>query len=159
MNEQLTTINILSLFETTKEQRKSFVEDLITKLDGGEVDPLKVHLQLKAMEEIVKTCTSDENYRSTLMSAASHHGRKFQMFNAEFLTKEVGVKYDYSRCGDDELTIMQIQADELNAKIKQRQEFLKTVPISGIDIRQGDELVTVYPPSKSSTTSVTVTLK
>ena len=158
MNE-LTTVNILSLFETTKEQRKSFVDDLITKLDNGEVDPLKVHLQLKAMEEIVKSCTADDNYRATLMSAANHHGRKFQMFNAEFLTKEVGVKYDFSRCGDDELTIMQIQADELAAKIKQRQDFLKSVPITGIDIRHGDELVTVYPPSKSSTTSVTVTLK
>jgi hypothetical protein len=156
---QLTTINILSLFETTKEQRKSFVDDLITKLDNGEVDPLKVHLQLKAMEEIVKICTADENYKATLISAASHHGKKFMMFNAEFMTKEVGVKYDYSRCGDDELTILLVQSDELNAKIKQRQDFLKTVPITGIDIRQGDELVTVYPPSKSSTTSVTVTLK
>jgi hypothetical protein len=48
MND-LTTTGILSLLDTTKEQRASFVADLIDKLQDGLADPVKVHLQVKKM--------------------------------------------------------------------------------------------------------------
>ena len=50
---------------------------------------------------------------------------------------------------------------ELKEKIKAKQDFLKTVPISGLSIlvESTGEMVTVYPPSKSSTTAVSVSLK
>ena len=169
-NDQLTTVNILSLFETTKEQRKTFAEDIINRLRDGEVDPLKVHIQVKAMEEIIKTLTDKSektnknfllaiDYNGMLLDAAEKNGKKFQMFNAEFSVKEVGTVYDWNQCADTELIELQAQEADIKAKIKAKQDFLKTVPVSGLDIRIGDEMVTVYPPAKSSTTSVAVSLK
>lgn len=62
MND-LTTTSILALFQTNKEQRQSFVNDLLVKIDAGEVDPLKIHLQLKCMEDIIEQLTVNSTYK------------------------------------------------------------------------------------------------
>ena len=168
--QTLSTTNILGLFETNKEQRKSFVDDLVSRLQDGQADPLKVHLQIKAMEEIITQLTSTDekknknitaaiSYKTMLMEAAAKHGKKFELHNAEFSIKEVGTVYDWSNCGDTELVELLADQEAVKEKIKKKQDFLKTVPVSGLDIRIGEELVTVYPPAKSSTTSIAVSLK
>lgn len=156
---QLSTVSILSLFETSKEERASFVADVVNRLVEGNADPIKVHLQVKAMEDMVKSLNDNKEYKSILLDAAEKNGKKFTAFNAEFNIREVGVKYDYSKCGDIELTLLQAELDVLNERIKAKQKFLQTVPQAGIEILHEDELIKVYPPSKTSTTSVAVTLK
>lgn len=170
--QQITTLNILSLFETSKEQRNTFVQDVIERLRNEEVDPLKIHIQLKAMEEIVKSFTDKSektnknfltaiDYSGMLLNAAEKNGKKFQMFNAEFSIKEVGTVYDWSKCEDVELAEMLSKQDELKEKIKAKQDFLKTVPLAGLLVTNEEtgDTYKVYPPVKSSTTSVAVSLK
>ena len=156
---QLSTVSILSLFETSKEERASFVADVVDRLLQGNADPIKVHLQVKAMEDMVKSLNDNKDYKSLLLDAVEKNGKKFTAFNAEFNIREVGVKYDYSKCGDIELTQLQAELDALSERIKAKQKFLQTVPQAGIEILHEDELIKVYPPSKTSTTSVAVTLK
>jgi hypothetical protein len=62
---ELSTTGILSLFETSKSERKSFVQDVINRLDSGEIEPLKVHLQLKAMEDVITQFTDKKKYPET----------------------------------------------------------------------------------------------
>lgn len=159
--EQLTTTGIVSLFETTKEQRQSFCIDLVSRLEAGEVDPLKVHLQVKSMEDIIKQLNDNTVYKSMLLDAAEKHGKKFTFQNAEFSVKEVGVKYDYSQCNDPVLQELEQEAAKIGEALKARQKFLQTAPQSGLTIviEATGEAATVYPPSKSSTTSVAVSLK
>jgi hypothetical protein len=172
MSDQLTTTSILSLFETTKEQRTTFVNDIVEKLVNEETNSLKVHLQIKAMEDIINSLTSrDEKknknflaattYQKLLLEAAEKYGKKFGLFNAEFSIKEVGTKYDFSNCEDLELIELTKQMEEISTKLKAKQDFLKTVPVSGMVITNEEtgETYKVYPPAKSSTTSVAVTLK
>ncbi len=168
MNTELITApNILTLFDTTKEQRGSFVADLVQRIDDGEIDALKVHSQVKSMEDIIDRLTSDKGkspelakrYKVLLLDAANNYGKSFELHNAKFETKEVGTKYNFDQCGDSELLSAYLERERLDAKIKAREAFLKTVAIEGMDIRVGDELITVYPPAKSSTTSIAVTLK
>lgn len=160
MTQDLTTTSILSLFETTKEQRQSFVNDLLMRLESGEVNPLTVHLQVKCMEDIIKQLTGTEEYKKAILAESEKYGAKnFQFHNAKIEIKEVGVKYDFSKCDDPLLNELESKSEEVATKLKERQTMLKTIPLSGMDIMVGDELVKVYPPSKSSTTSVAVTLK
>lgn len=159
MDNQLTAVGVLSLLETTKEQRESFVRSIVSALDEGTADPLKVHLQVKNTEDLIKQITSDEKYREFLLNEAGKYGKTFDRFNAKFSVKETGTRYDYSVCGDSEIVQLQEEADKLAEKIKARQKFLQSLPPSGVEVLQGDELVTLYPPAKTSTTSVTVTLK
>jgi len=162
MTQELTTTSILSLFETTKEQRESFALDLIERIDGGQVDPLKVHLQVKCMEDVVKMINSNTNYKKAILETAEQQGQKsFQFHNAKFEIKETGVKYDFSQCSDPVLVSLYSQQEAIDKAVKDRETMLKTIPQKGMVItdEESGETFTVYPPSKSSTTNVAVTLK
>jgi hypothetical protein len=160
MNELMPT-SIVALFETSKTERQSFVSVLVDAVESGAVDPLKIHLQIKCMEDIVKLLNSNTIYKSQVLDAAEKNGKSFEFHSAKFEVKETGVKYDYSQCGDEEYNSLQTEMEALSLKIKDREKFLKTVPTKGMAlvIEGTGEVATVYPPSKSSTTSVAVTLK
>lgn len=166
--EQHLTTQVLSLFETTKEDRQTFIEDVLYKIEEGEVDVLKTHLQIKHAENLLKNFTDKKTnpnaasrYSKALLEAAEKNGKKFGYQNAEFQIKETGVIYDYSVCGDPVIAELLQQQADIDTKVKERQKFLQTVPEKGllITIEDTGETLTVYRPSKSSTTSVSVTLK
>lgn len=160
MTNELTTTSILSLFETNKEQRQSFALGIVEALESGEVDPLKIHLQVKCMEDIIKLLNSNTIYKKSVLDAAEKHGQKsFEYMNSKVEIKEVGVKYDYSQCGDPVYRELEERCSWFEAELKARQKLLQTVPAKGMELKVEDEVVTVYPPSKSSTTSVAITLK
>jgi hypothetical protein len=159
MDNQISAIGVLSLLETTKEQRESFVRSIVSALDEGQVDPLKIHLQVKNTEDLIKQITADEKYREFLLNEAQKYGKSFEQYNAKFQVKETGTRYDYSGCNDTLLTELEEKAAFAAERLKERQKFLQNLPASGLEVLQCDELVTVYPPIKTSTTSVTVTLK
>lgn len=162
MTQDLTTTSILSLFETDKSQRESFVLDVVNRIDSGNVDPLLVHLQVKCMEDVIKLLNCNTNYKAAILESSERMGEKsFQFHNAKFEIKEVGTKYDFSQCGDSRYQTLCQQVESLSAELKEREKFLKTVPVKGMSVvnEQTGEVETIYPPSKSSTTSVAVTLK
>ena len=157
---ELSTTSILSLFQTSKAERQSFINDVVSRIESGDVDAIKVHSQVKKMEEIVKGLNDNKVYKSYLLDAAEKNGKKFNAYDAEWTIKEVGVKYCYDQCNDPEVDSIQKTIDELSEKLKARQKFLQLLPVEGIDIITSDgEAIKIYPPSKSSTTSVAVTLK
>ena len=159
-NFEITTTGILSLFETSKLQRSIFVTDVLNRIENGTVEPIKVHLQLKAMEEIVKTLNTNERYKELLLDAAEKNGKKFMAFNAEFSIKEMGTRYDYSQCGDADLLAMLASIETITAAVKERQEYLKKIPAAGVQqIDANGEVITLFPPTKTSTTTVAVSLK
>ena len=167
MQDQITSTNILSLMETTKEQRTSFVNDVITRIENGEVDALKIHCQVKSMESILelftdkKTATGKAYSGLVLEEASKQGGKSFDFYNAKFQIKEAGTVYDWTVCEDMELNDLLIKLDVIKSDIKSKQEFLKNVKPEGMlitDEATGDTYK-VYPPSKSSTTVVSVSIK
>jgi hypothetical protein len=68
------------------------------------------------------------------------------------------VKYDYSGCGDIQWEMMDAEMKGLKDRITEREKFLKNLPLEGIEVRHEDQLIHVYPPSKSSTSSFKITL-
>ncbi len=159
--EQLSTVNILNLFETSKRERQSFVDDLINRIEDGQVEALRVHLQAKCMESILKDLFASDTYRDYLLSEAEKNGKKFSYHNSEFSIKEVGTAYDFSKCEDTELVALMEQQDMIKKLVDVRKDFLKTVPQTGLVVTNEDtgETFKVYPPAKTSTTSVAVSLK
>jgi len=96
----LITTTDLSLFETTKAERQDFAQSVIKGIKDGLSDPLKVHYQVKCMEDIIKNITNDAEYKSMTLDEAAKYGKTFDHYNAKFEVKEMGVKYDYSVCND-----------------------------------------------------------
>lgn len=159
MND-LTTISTLSLFDTNKEQRKTFVDDVLARLLFGEIDPLRIHVYVKCLEDITKNILASEPYKQMVLAEAIKYGTKgFEFGNAQITLRETGVKYDYSQCNDPKLAELYEQKFKIDLALKKREDFLKAAPIEGTQIMVDDEVVTVYPPSKSSTTTPVVSLK
>lgn len=162
MTNQLTTTSILSLFETTKVERQDFATRVVEALDNGQVEPLKVHLQVKCMEDIIKLLNANTRYKSAVLEAAQVYGQKsFEFQNSKVEIKEIGTKYDFSKCSDPVLSSLYEQQGKIDEAVKARETMLKTISEKGMIItdEESGETFTVYPPAKSSTTSVAITLK
>ena len=155
---KIATVTDLSLFETTKAERQDFAQSVVNGLKEGHSDPLKVHLQVKCMEDLIKQITSHPDYKELTLEEAAKYGKSFEHYNAKFEVKEMGVKYDYTQCGDPIYNKLAEELAELEKQVKDRQAFLKTVQ-PGTQLLIEDEVVTLYPPIKTSTTSITVNLK
>lgn len=155
---KLVTTTDLSLFETTKAERQDFAQSVVNSLKEGNSDPLKVHLQVKCLEDLIKQITTHPEYKELTLDEANKYGKSFDLHNAKFEIKEMGVKYDYSNCGDPIYDELLQKLVSLEKDIKDRQAFLKAVK-PGTEILIEDEVIVLYPPVKTSTTSITVNLK
>jgi len=157
----LTTTGILSLLDTTKEQRASFVADLVDKLKDGYANPLKVHLQVKCMEELVKAIKDNKEYKDLLHDEAVKYGKSFEFGNAKFEVRNGAAKLDYSVCNDQGYIEINNTVAFWVKELKDREDFLKGLPAAGIEtVTKDGEVVTVYPPIKNLAAEViAVTLK
>jgi hypothetical protein len=172
--EKVELSEVLPLFETTKLQRQEFATSIIQRIENGEVNALEIHLQLKAMEDIITQLTSTDEkknknvegakkFRDMLMEAHKNFGsgaKTFEFHNAKFTQMEAGSKWHYENCEDPVLTELINQQEAIKGKVDERQKFLQNVPESGMPIITADgEAVTVFRPYKTSTTTISVTLK
>jgi hypothetical protein len=71
---------------------------------------------------------------------------------------ETGTSYDFSKCDDPELRILYNQLGELKERIKVKEEFLKNIPVEGLEVHIGEgNLQKVFPPIKTSKSSYKIT--
>lgn len=164
MQTQLTDMSapsIIALFQTNKQQRQTFAEQIINGVIEGEINPLNVHLQIKSMEDIIASIKENAEYKRTVTDAAAEYGKSFEYMNAKIDIREVGTKYNFDQCNDGKYLALKQSENDLKKSIKAREDFLKCAPSTGTIVTDEEtgETVTIYPPSKSSTTSVVVTLK
>lgn len=154
-------MELIKFNHTTKEQRSEVVKEMMNEVLNGRVNPLELHLRLKAAEEVIKALTSIPAYKGILLDEAAKYGKSFQYQTAKVEVKEVGVKYDYCQCGNSTLADLYCQAEAISARIKELETYHKGLPASGIEVLDpvSGELEKHYPPAKTSTTSVAFTLK
>ncbi len=146
-----TANSALSILPQTKEQIEHFSNMLISEIQNGQVDPLELLKHQKSIEKVFEKIKDD--LRKASIDVAEKYGKgKFGLHGANFEVKEMGVKYDYKHCNDKVW-------EKLEKDKKDRETFLKslTTVITIVDEETG-EAVTVYPPLKTSTTSVVVSL-
>jgi hypothetical protein len=160
MND-ISTTGILSLLDTTKAQRATFVSDLISRIEEGQADPIKVKLQVKKMEELVKAIQDNQRFRELLMDEAVKEGKTFERYEAKFEIRSAPAKLDFTACNDAEHTRLTASIEELKGRLKERESFLKSMPSCGLDIVTDDgEVLKVFPPTKSPAADIiAVTLK
>jgi hypothetical protein len=152
MNNELSPLGVLQLLNTTKAERQSFVEQVISVVTEGHVNAVEVHLYLKCMEEIAKAVKENKAYKAQLMADAAKYGKSYEFHNAKIDIRSAAGKYDYS--ADSEYNV-------LKAALKAREEYLKALPVEGIaHVTDEGEVVQEYPPVyKAGEETVFVTLK
>ena len=154
-------MELIKFNHTTKEERTAVVHEIFQELLHGRIDPMELHLRMKCVEEVVKQLTSMPAYKAIVLEEAEKRGKSFQYHNAKVDIREVGVKYNYSGCGNSELTGLYNQQKQLEERIKELETYHKALPSHGVNVVSmfTGEVETHYPPAKTSTTSVAVTLK
>jgi hypothetical protein len=154
-------MELIKFNHTTKEERTQVVREIFQELLEGRINPMELHIRMKCIEEVVKQLTSMPAYKAIVLDDAEKHGKSFQYHNAKVDIREVGVKYDYSGCGNGALADLYEKQEALNDASKDLEMYHKQLPTSGIQvvIQSTGEVETHYPPAKTSTTSVAVTLK
>ena len=102
----------------------------------------------------------NEQTKDLQLTEAQKYGAKsFDFGGAKIEVSELGTKYNYSVCNDSEINDLMKEMDFLKAKIKARETFLKAITDKLEVVVNGEEVVTLYPPNKSSTTGLKITLK
>lgn len=156
----------LSLLFNSKSQNESMALRLITEIEEGRVDALKVHIYLKSIDNLLnqlfdKKTNADlsARYNKLVQSEADKYPEKtFSLHGATVQKKGGRAYYDYSGCNDPELAKYEREINALQELMLERQEFLKTVPKAGIDILKDDEVITIYPPVKNQSDTISITL-
>jgi hypothetical protein len=154
-------MELIKFNHTTKEERSQLVREIFDEVLNGRINPLELHLRLKSAEEVIKQLTGLEPYKAILLDEAQKHGKSFQYHTAKVDIRETGVKYDYSGCGNSTLEKRYKEQLLIQEAIKSIETYHKGLPASGIEVVNPytGEVETHYPPAKTSTTSVAVTLK
>lgn len=153
----------LAIINNNKAQNKTLAAKFISEIEEGTIDPIKAHIYLKSIEDLLNNFFDGKShpdtvkrYKELVTDEAIKNGKRFEKYGAKFEVKEAGTQYDWSVCNDTFLDELTEKFEFYKNEVKKRQDFLKTVPITGVgDPSNGNML---YPPIKTSTTNVTVKL-
>jgi hypothetical protein len=113
---------------------------------------------LAKMDLLIKEIKDNSNYKDYILNEVSKYGKSHTTASGTKLeVAEVGTKYDYSLTNDKELKELEEQKAIIEFIIKERQTFLKALK-HPMEVLFGDELFTLHPASKTSTTSIKTTI-
>jgi len=153
MENAISTINLMP--STTQEVSKMFVK-LKEELLSGKEDPLKLEVQLKSMEELIKKLRSDEEIKEQMINEGMKYpDNSFQLYGAKFTKTTVGVKYDFKACQDSEWNQLKIKFDNAKKELKEKEDFLKTLKKDVVNPNTGE---LISPPIKTGKESLSVKL-
>jgi hypothetical protein len=112
------------------------------------------------MEALIKEIRGNIQFVEAVREEVAKFGKSLETASGTKIElAEVGTKYEFGQCGDPVLRQLEADVNELSAKLKERQAFLKALPSSGIDfVDQEGEVHKIYPPSKYSTSSFKATI-
>jgi len=156
----MNALQTLKQLPANKEQVELFSNKLIAELDAGDIDPLQAKFLFKALEEVQKAIK--ENLDTMALTEANKYPEKtFELTGFKVEKAELGTKYDYSKCGDPILIKLQKLSEDVQARVKSRQELLKNCPIEGVEMTDEEtgEMTRCFPPSKTSTSGIKITMK
>lgn len=139
-----------------------YVNIAVERIISGETDPLETYLTIAKMGDIADKVKKNKQVRDAIISQIERRGDSNAVTTAECKVEiaEVGVKYSYSECGDTALARLYDEREELDLKIKARENMLRYIaPRTTLVDEETGELMTLFPAAKSSTTSPKITFK
>lgn len=152
-------ISLLNQMPETKSEIERFSRLVLEQIDMGEMrDVLTFAARFKALAKLEETLFGNVLFKDAVLEAAEKYGGKpFEHGNAKFSIRETGVKYDYASCGDTEWEQLDSSMKMIAERKSARETFLKSLTPEMTVF--GEDGVQIMQPHKTSTTSVTITLK
>lgn len=145
-----------------KDGRENIALGVINQIKEGNIDPIDVLLNARKWKDVFELLEKNEVFRDLARTELAKYGGSNVEIGGNKITEgEVGVKYHYENTGDPIYAERLAAYKKAEAELKEREGFLKKVSKVGeqiVDPSTG-EVVTIYPPYKTSTTTFKVTLQ
>ena len=137
------------------------VDRAVTAVVNGDVDPLQAHIGISRMERAIELYKKNEQVRDITLRELSKYGRSHRFGDCLLEESEAGVRYDFSVCSDPVYADMLATRSALDADIKDRERYLKSLPSGGItEVNESTgEVLRLHPPVRTSRTIVKTTFK
>ncbi len=129
----------------------------ISAVVEGYVDPITAWCNLRRVKAAIELFEKDTQVMDITQRELAKYGKHHQFGDCTLEEVEVGVRYDFSLCGDSKLADLYALRDANAADIKAREAMLKNLPASGMADPETGEMV--YPPARSSKTTIKTTFK
>ena len=152
-------ISTLKYFNTSKVGINSFVDKVVSEVEGGLINPLDLVIYLRSIEKSVDGING--RVKQMILDEADKYSEKTFEYKGALISKEeLGVKYDYENCEDLIWNKLDSEIKDLMERKKDREAFLKTIKDSiGYTDTETGETWKVNPPIKRSTSGIKVTIK
>lgn len=150
---------LLTLMASTSTQIDVFSDGIIQAVKGGEINPLTVAVQLKAMEQATERIRKE--IKPELMTEVGKYPeKKFTFLGNEITKAEHGSKFDYTVCNDPQWNKLNAQMEAIKLELDKRQEWLKTMAtVETIVDKETGEAIDIFPPMKRSTYGINISIK
>lgn len=143
---------------STSVQIDVFSDGIIQAVKEGEISSIEVLVHLKAFEKASGRILK-EIQEHFVREAEKHPGNEFTFHGNTIQKREVGVKYDYTVCADPEWEQFNAAVEQAVTRRQEREALLKALTKPTNIITDDGEGITIYPPKKSGTQSLIVTIK
>lgn len=153
---QTVSIDIASLLTMDKADISEIISDKIEAISEGWIDPVDLFIYSKKLEYLTKTLVDLVKDKVD----PSLFGKDHVKHGVELSEGMTGVKYDFSKCGDPEYDHLSQMANDVDVKLKERQDFLKAVkaPMEIVNT-ETSETFTINPPTKTGKLSPIAKIK
>jgi hypothetical protein len=135
------------------------IQHLTKGVEDGLINPLELLTKIRATEKVLNGVLA--NIKDQIVTEALKYGKEPIIVNGvEMKIQEAGVKYDYSKCNHPEYNTMINVKNHISDKMRDIEAILKANKTSWehVDTMTG-ETFTIYPPTKTSTTTVITKIK
>lgn len=119
---------------------------------------IKAKQMIETLEQAIKNPLVVKAVRDEAELYAKEGG--LRLYGHKIEPIEAGTKYNYSECNDPIYKRLLGQKAIIEAEVKAREKFLQAVSYKGMSINDeetGEADITIYPPVKTSTSTVKVT--
>jgi ABC-type hemin transport system substrate-binding protein len=150
-----TALSTISVLPSEKLELAMFTRKLKAEILVNDRDPLAILKQLKFIEKTIADVLTDSDIENHFLNEAEKYTEKtFDHLGIKFTVQEVGTKYQYDASGDAIWFDLQKEMELLKEKLKERETYLKSIPIEGTVCPVHGNFLT--RPPKTSKTKVTV---
>lgn len=155
-NKTISSLDTVSFLKLNKSDLKSRAEVAIQAVKDGWVDPLEAAIMIKKTEAVLDFMK--EEIKPLALDKMVE--KNYSAFDVDITKSMLGVKYDYSACGDTEWNEINEKFLEISKQKKEREKFLQslTKPLTEVNEETG-EITKIYPPVKTGTEGLTLKIK
>lgn len=154
--ELMNTVELSDNIADTRVAIQSTANAMIEAVQSGEVSALEMKLKQKFIEAVIEQ-TKPVIDKAAREEAELYGEKKFNKFGGEVSLIEAGQKFDYTLCNYQKYFDAVANLEKAKEAVKECETFLKSIKGSMNIVTEDGEAVTVFPPIKTSTSTLKIT--